>query len=182
DNRTKPRGFGRACRLGDRASLDRVRCSNFPIDPPRLPTRLVHQHAQVFHWRFYLSVCSCSCLGSNFLHHSRAALKNSAEQAPGLSNQIVDLSWVSPSALSAFRTPTAFATNDRGDLLNDFVRLKLRSQLLWNNRNQRDVSILRARKNDRAIKLLLQRVGNRLQQFSVGIRHAGHTDFLADFG
>src|SRR5439155_24767898 len=124
--------------------LDRVRCSNFPIDPSRLPTKLVHQHAQVFHWRFYLSVCSCSCLGSNFLHHSRAALKNSAEQAPGLSNQIVDLSAVSPSALSAFRTPAAFATNDRRDLLNNFVCLKFRSQRFRNNGQEGNIVILRA--------------------------------------
>src|SRR5439155_10062230 len=111
-----------------------------------------------------------------------AALKNSAEQAPGLSNQIVDLSWVSPAALRAFGATAAFAANDRRELLNNFVRLKFRSQLLRNNCDQRDVSVLRSRQNDWAIKLLLQCIGNGLQQFSVGVRNADHAYLLTDLG
>src|SRR6266513_2660751 len=105
-----------------------------------------------------------------------------AKQSSRFFEEIVDLRGICPAALRAFRAPTTFATNDRPKLLDNFVCLKFRSQRLWNNRNERDVIVLRSSENDRAVKLLLQRIGHGLEQFGVGVRNADHADFLADLG
>src|SRR6266480_1063585 len=105
-----------------------------------------------------------------------------AKQSSRFFEEIVDLRGICPSALRAFRATAAFATDDRRKLLDNFVCLKFRSQLLRNNCNERDIAALRASEDYRAVKLLLQRVGDGLQQFSVGVRHASDADFLVDLG
>jgi len=57
-----------------------------------------------------------------------------------------------------------------------------RRQRFRNNGQEGSIVILRAGKNNRAVKLLLQRIGNCLQQFPVSIRNLGDTNLLTDFG
>ena len=66
-----------------------------------------------------------------------------------------DLAGVGPSTLGAFWPATAFAADDRGDFLNDFVSLKSRCELLGNCGNQRDAPICDAGKKNRTLSGVL---------------------------
>ena len=78
-----------------------------------------------------------------------------------------------PGALRALRTPTAFSADDRRDLLDQFVRLKLRSEFFRDYGDYCNVSVFCAREENWAVEFRLQRVHDSLQQFSIGIWHFG---------
>src|SRR5207244_12505360 len=80
-----------------------------------------------------------------------------------------DLAGVGPSTLGAFWPATAFAADDRGNFLNDFVSLKSRCEPLGNCGNQRDASICDAGKKNRTLEFCLESVRYRAKQFSVAI-------------
>ena len=61
-----------------------------------------------------------------------------AQKLSRFRQRLVDLAGVLPSALRAFRTSAAFSTDDWRDLLDQFVRLKFRSEFVRHISDQSD--------------------------------------------
>src|SRR5205085_3834666 len=100
--------------------------------------------------------------------HLRFLFSDLTEKLLRFRQRFVDLTCFFPSALCTLRTPSTFTADNRGDLLDQLVRLKFRGEFFRNGSDYRNVSIFCTREEHWAAEFRFQRVDHSFQEFSIG--------------